>query len=162
MRKARAHRSKLPRQTEAIPEEKISAGKRATSVEDGNSTDSKDKAGRTIAALSTKAPAKPNGIGSMEYGQMDAGRRNSSAEDKGKGNKNAPVQEWNAGRRNCSAEDRKSAGCKGKGSADDKDPVDSMDKARGTIELATTKGSTRDRSLRMPTQANGMKGVDGT
>ena len=79
VRKARAHRSKLHRQTRAIQEE-ISTGKRATSVEDGNSTDDKDKAGRTIAALSTKAPAKPNG--SMKYGISDTGRRNSSAEDR--------------------------------------------------------------------------------
>ena len=111
---------------------------------------------------------------STKHGQIDAGRR-SSAEDRipartkgtnhaeGKGNKDAPVQERNAGRRNSSAEDRKSAGCKGKDPAEDKDPVDSTDKARGTIELMTTEGSTRrDRSLRMPTRANGMKCVDGT
>src|SRR5216110_681255 len=105
MRKARALRSKLPRQTKAIPEEKISTGKRATSVEDGNSTDGKDKAGRTIAALSTKAPAKPNGR--TKHGKLDTGRRNSSAEDRkharmkdtnlvdgiGKGRKDTPVQE---------------------------------------------------------------------
>ena len=133
MRKARAHRNKLPRQARAIPEEKISTGKRATSVEDGNSTDEKDKAGRTIAALSTKAPAKPNGP--TKYGQTDTGRRNSSAED------------MNAGRSNGSAEDRKSARSKdidhveGKGS---KTPVQ-MEMARGSIAVlaTTTNGSIR-------------------
>src|SRR5208282_5569757 len=74
VRKARAHRSKLPRRTKAIQEE-ISTGKRATSIEDGNSTDGKDKVGRTIAALSTKEPAKPNGTGPMKHGQTDTGRR---------------------------------------------------------------------------------------
>src|SRR6202035_3321667 len=101
VRKARAHRSKLPRQTRAIQEE-ISTGKRATSVEDGNSTDGKDKAGRTIAALSTKSElTKPNGP--TKHGQTDTGGRNSSAEDRkparskdtnlvdGKGTKDAPV-----------------------------------------------------------------------
>ena len=122
MRKARAHCSELRRQTRAI-QEKESAGKRATSVEDGNSTDGKDKAGRTIAALSTKAPAKPNG--SMKNGQTDNGR-------------------------NGSAEDRKPAGYKDKDPVDGigkgrKDaPVQEMDKARGTIvALSTTDGSTR-------------------
>jgi hypothetical protein len=99
-----------------------------TSVEDGNSTDGKNKAVRMIAAISTtKEPAKPNGP--TQHGQTDAGRRNYPAEDKDKGN--APVQK--------------------------------SDKARGTIELATTKGSTRrDRSPRMPTRTKGTKGVDGT
>ena len=101
---------------------KISTGKRATSVEDGNSTDDKDKAGRTIAALSTKAPAKPND--SMKYGQTD-------------------TTNMNAGRRNGSAEDRKPARSKDTDHADatgykDKDPV--KDKARDAIAtLATTK-----------------------
>ena len=64
MRKAKTHRSKLPRQTKAIQEE-ISVGKRMTSVEDGNSIDDKDKAERTIVALSTKASAKPNELDAM-------------------------------------------------------------------------------------------------
>ena len=53
---------------------------RATSVEDGNSTDGMDKAGRTIAALSTKELTKPNGP--MKHGKSDTGRRNGSAEDR--------------------------------------------------------------------------------
>jgi hypothetical protein len=146
----------LPRQTRAIPEEKISAGKRATSVEDGNSTDDKDKAGRTIAALSTKAPAKPNGP--TKNGQTDTGKRNSSAED------------MNAGRSNGSAEDRKPARSKDMDHAEGKGrkaPVQELEKARGTIAaLATTDGSTRrSKSPRMPTRSKGTKGtkgVDGT
>ena len=80
MRKARAHRSKLPHRDRAIQEE-ISTGKRATSVEDGNSTDGKDKAGRTIAALSTKELAKPE-LGPRKHGKSDTGRRNGPAEDR--------------------------------------------------------------------------------
>src|SRR5205814_6970844 len=62
------------------------------------------------------------------------------------------------GSRNSPDEDRKPAEYK------DKDPVQEMETARGSIAaLATTKGSTRrDRSPEMPTQAKGMKGVDGT
>ena len=113
-----------------------------TSVEDGNSTDGKDKAGRTIAALSTTELTKPNGP--MKHGQSDTCRRNDSADDRkparskdthlldGKGRKDAPVQE--------------------------------MKKARDTIAaLATTKGSARrDKSPKIPTRAKGTKGVDDT
>ena len=104
VRKTRTYRSKLPRQTRTIQEE-ISTGKRATSVEDGNSTDEKDKAGSTIAALSTKELAKPE-FGPRKHGRLNAGRRNNSAEDRkparskdtnhadgtGKGRKDTPVQ----------------------------------------------------------------------
>src|SRR5271169_3013876 len=147
MRKARAHRSKLPHRDRAIQEE-ISTEKRATSVEDGNSTDSKDKTGRTIAALSTKELTKPTGP--TKHGISDTGRRNSSAED------------MNAGRRNGSAEDRKPARSKDTDHAEGKGrkaPV--QDTARGSIAaLATTTG--RSKSPRMPTRAKGTKGVDGT
>jgi hypothetical protein len=154
VRKVWAHRSKLPHRDRAIQEEilaKKSTGKRATSVEDGNSTDVKDKAGRMIAAISTKELTKPNGR--TKHGQTDASRRNGSAEDR-------KPERSDASSRKSPAEDRKPAGYK------DKDPVQEMEMARGTIELATTKGSTRrDRSPRMPTRAKGtkgMKGVDGT
>ena len=140
------------RQIRAIQEE-ISTGKKATSVEDGNSTDGKDKTGRTIAALSTKAPAKPND--SMKHGISDTDRRNSSAED------------TNAGRKNDPAEDRKPARSKDTNHANgtgykDKDPV--RDTARGAIAtLATTDGSTRrSKSSRIPTRSKDTKGVDGT
>ena len=86
----------MPQGNRAIQEEK-STGKRATSVEDDNSTDGKDKAGSTITALSIKELAKLE-LGPMRYGKSDAGRRNSSAED------------------------RKPAGCK------DKDPAKDMAK----------------------------------
>jgi hypothetical protein len=79
IRKIRAHRSKLPYRDRAIQEE-ISTGKRATSVEDGNSTDGKDKAGRMIAAISTKELTKPNGP--RKHGKTDTGSRNSPAEDR--------------------------------------------------------------------------------
>jgi hypothetical protein len=86
-----------------------------------------------IAALSTKAPTKPNG--SMKHGQT-AGRGNSSAEDRipsrPKGIDHAEGEE----------------------PAEGKDPVHNMDKARDTTELATTEGSTRK-----PTRT---KGVDDT
>ena len=62
------HDSKLPyRGTWAIQEE-ISTGKRATPVGHGNSTGGKDKAGSTIAALSTMAmePARSKGLGSED------------------------------------------------------------------------------------------------
>jgi hypothetical protein len=62
-------------------QENISTGKRATSVEDGNSTDRKDKAARTITALSTKELAKPE-LGPKKFGQSDTGRRNGPAEDR--------------------------------------------------------------------------------
>ena len=77
-----AYISKLPyRGTWAIQEE-ISTGKRATLVEHGNSTGGKDKAGSTIAALSTKELAKLEESGPMKPGRLDTSRRNSSAEDK--------------------------------------------------------------------------------
>ena len=108
------------------------------SVENGNSIDDKDKAERTIAALSIKAPAKPND--SMKHGILDTGRRNSSAED------------------------RKPARSKDTNHADatgykDQDPV--KDTIRGAITtLAMTDGSTRrSKSPRMPTR---MKDVDDT
>ena len=152
VRKARAHRSKLRRQIRAIQEE-ISIGKRVMSIEDGNSTDGKNKAGRTIAALSTKISAKSNG--SMKHGISDIGRRNSSVED------------TNADRKNNPAEDRKPARSKDMNHAEgtgykDKDPVREM--ARGAIAmLATTNGSARrSKSPRMPTQSKDTKDVDDT
>ena len=108
------------------------------SVEDGNSTDEKDKTERTIAALSIKELTKPNGP--MKHGISDTGRRNGSAED------------------------RKPARSKDMDHADatgykDQDPV--KDTARGAIAtLATMDGSTRrSKSPRMPTRT---KGVDDT
>ena len=141
MQEARAHHSKLPRQTRAIQEE-ISTGKRVTSVENDNSTDRKDKAGRMNMALSTKTSAKPNSP--RKHGQMDTGSRNSSAKD------------MNACRRNGSAEDRKPARSKdmdhveGKGR---KAPVQEMEKARGMIAaLAMMNESTRrSKSPKVPT-----------
>ena len=66
MQETGTHRSKLPyRGTWAIQEE-ISTGKRATLVEHGNSTGGKDKAGSTIAALSTKELAKSEESGPMK------------------------------------------------------------------------------------------------
>ena len=75
------------------------------SIEDGNSIDGKNKAGRTITALSTKELAKLE-LGPMKHGKSDVGRRNSPAKDKkparskdtnhandiDKERKNAPVQ----------------------------------------------------------------------
>ena len=103
-----------------------------------------------IAALSTKAPAKPND--SMKHGISDTGRRNSSAED------------MNAGRRNSSTEDRKPARSKDTNHADatgykDQDPV--KDTTRGAIAtLATMDGSTRrSKSPRMPTRTKDVDGI---
>jgi len=128
----------LPRQTRAI-QEKESTRKRTTSVEDGNSTDEKNKAERTKAALSTKGITKSNGP--PKHGISNAGRRNSSAED------------------------RKSADCKGKDPAEDKGnkdaPMQEMEMARNAIAtLATTKESARrDRSLKVPTRSEGVEGT---
>jgi len=98
MRKARAHYSKLPRQTRTVQEK--ATEKRTMSIENDNSTDEKDKAERMIAAISTKALAKSNGT---EYGQTNIDRRNNSAEDRiptrskntdrAEGKRIAPVQE---------------------------------------------------------------------
>ena len=108
------------------------------SVENGNSIDEKNKAGRTIVALSIKELTKPNGP--MKHGISDIDRRNGSAED------------------------RKSARSKDTDHADvtrykDQDSV--KDTIRGAIAtLATMDGSIRrSKSPRMPTR---MKGVDGT
>ena len=119
---------------------------RATSVEDGNSTDGMDKAGRTIAALSTKELTKPNGP--MKHGKSDTGRRNGSAED----------------RKPARSEDTNLVDGIGKGRKDA--PVQELEKARDAIAtLATTDGSIRRNKSpkdRMPTRPKVTKGVDGT
>ena len=120
----------MPQGNRAIQEEK-STGKRATSVEDGNSTDGKGKAGSMIAALSTKELAKLE-LGPMRYGKSDAGRRNSSAED------------------------RKPAGCK------DKDPARDMAKGTIAALSTTKGSTRRDKPPKdkEPTRLEDRKCVD--
>ena len=52
-----------------------------TSIENDNSTDGKDKAGRTIATLSTKELAKPK-LGPRKHERLNIDRRNDSVENR--------------------------------------------------------------------------------